>query len=109
MFGHNFDQLIGEDHIVVLLSGYLLGNGLQFEYLIGNYHILQDHQLELLLDETVLLLLLLFLILVQHEVECICLVEYDTQVDEVDDSTGQLEVFVEPCQTEFQFFHLLVD
>ena len=56
MFGHNIDDHIGEDDVVILLTGQFFGDSFKFEDFIGNCQVFDDHLLELFLDETVLLL-----------------------------------------------------
>jgi hypothetical protein len=56
VFGHNIDDHIGEDDVIILLTGQFFADSFKFEDFIGNRQVFDDHLLELFLDETVLLL-----------------------------------------------------
>ena len=108
MFGHDVDDHVGEDNVVVFLAWQFFGNSLKFEDLVGNGQVFDDHLLELFLDESVLLFGFAGLILEEHEIEGIGFEKDDPESDVIFEGLGEFVLFRESSLSDIEFFELFI-
>jgi hypothetical protein len=81
VFGHYINHHVGEDDVVILLTGQFFGDSLKFEDFVGNGQVFDDHLLELFLDKAILLLGFEGLVFEEHEIKAICFEKDDSEAD----------------------------